>query len=175
MAVSRERKDEIVIALVADLRAAQAVILTDYRGLPVTELAGLRNQLRGLHADYHVAKNTLVARALQAAGMPAPAALRVGPTAVAFLKQDLAGPAKVINAFFREKGIPVKGAIVGTEVYDARGVSELAELPSREQLYANVLGALQGPAASLVGVLQAALSELVYTLQAKAEQAAPAA
>ncbi len=178
MPVSREQKDEKVTELVEGLQGAQAVIITDYRGLPTAELAGLRNQLRGMQASYHVAKNTLVILALQKAGLPAPEELLAGPTALAFLKTDIAGPSKAINAIFKEKGLPVRGAIVGQSIYDAKGVEQLASLPTRDQLYASVIGSLQGPAASLVGVLNGALSELIRTLQAKADQgeaATPAA
>jgi large subunit ribosomal protein L10 len=123
-----------------------------------------------MQASYHVAKNTLVVRALQLAGLPVPEQMLEGPTGLAFLRSDIAGPTKALNAFFKEKAHPIKGAIVGQQVYDAKGVEELANLPAREQLYALILGALQGPAASLVGVLNGALSELVRTLQAKADQ-----
>ncbi len=174
MPISREQKDEKVTELVDGLKGAQVVIITDYRGLPTAELAGLRNQLRGMHASYHVAKNTLVLLALQRSGLPAPEELLAGPTALAFLQTDIAGPSKAINAFFKEKGLAVRGAIVGQSVYDAKGVEQLATLPTREQLYANVIGSLQGPAASLVGVLNGALSELIRTLQAKSEQGQPA-
>ncbi len=178
MPISREQKDEKVTELVDDLKGAQVIIVTDYRGLPTAELAGLRNQLRGMQASYHIAKNTLVVLALQRAGLPAPEEMLAGPTALAFLKTDIAGPSKAINAFFKEKGLPVRGAIVGQSIYDAKGVEQLAALPTREQLYASVLGSLQGPASSLVGVLNGALSELIRTLQAKADQgeaATPAA
>lgn len=176
MPVSREEKQQMVEALERDLKDAQAIIITDYRGLPTADLAGLRNQLRGMKASYHIAKNTLVILALKRAGLPAPEALLEGPTAVAFLQSDISGPAKAINQFFREKNLPVKGAILGQQVYDAKGVEQLANLPSREQLYAQVIGAIQGPAASLVGVLNGALSEFIRTLQAKADQSgAPSA
>ncbi len=180
MAVSREDKNEMVSELTDDLKNAKAVIITDYRGLPTAELAGLRNQLRGMQASYHIAKNTLVILALQRAGLPTPENLLEGPTALAFLQADMSGPARTINAFFKEKGLSVKGAIIGQSVYDAKGVEQLANLPTREQLYASVVGAIQGPASSLVGVLNGALSEFLRTLQAKAEQgeganAAPAA
>jgi large subunit ribosomal protein L10 len=170
LGVTREKKGEMVAALAADLKDAQVVILTDYRGLPTAELAGLRNQLRGMQASYHVAKNTLVVLALQRAGLPVPKELLEGPTALAFLRTDIAGPTKALNAFFKDKGLPIKGAIVGQQVYDAKGVEALADLPTREQLYAQFLGVLQSPAASLVGVLNGALSELVRTLEARAEQ-----
>jgi large subunit ribosomal protein L10 len=182
LAITREKKGEMVAALAEVLKGSQVVIITDYRGLATADLAGLRNQLRGMQASYHVAKNTLVVLALQSAGLPVPKQLLEGPTALAFLREDIAGPTKRLSTFFKEKGVPIKGAIVGQQVYDAGGVEDLANLPPREQLHAMVLGALQGPAASLVGVLNGALSELIRTLQAKADQggdespaAAPAA
>ena len=170
MPVTRERKAELVTELTEELKQAQAVIITNYRSLKVSDLQGIRNELRGMKAGYHVAKNTLLEIALKDAGLPVPSEMLDGPTAVAFLREDLAGPAKRLNAFFKEKELPIRGAIVGQTIYDAKGVESLANLPSRTELYAGVLGALQGPAASLVGVLSGALSQLVYVLQAKAEQ-----
>jgi large subunit ribosomal protein L10 len=174
--VTRERKAELVGALSAELKQAQAVVLTDYRTLKVSDLQGIRNELRGMHARYHVAKNTLLELALQDAGLPVPTHMLQGPTAIAFLQDDLSGPAKKLSEFFKEKELPIKGAIVGRTIYDAKGVEDLATLPTRPELYATVLGALQGPAASLVGVLNGALSQLISTLQARADQgnAAPA-
>lgn len=170
MPVTRERKAEMVTALTDELKQAQAVIITDYRSLKVSDLQNIRNELRGMKAGYHVAKNTLLELALKEAGLPVPPNLLDGPTAVAFLREDLAGPAKKLNSFFKEKELPIRGAIVGQTIYDAKGVEDLANLPSRTDLYASVLGSLQGPASSLVGVLNGALSQLVYILQAKAEQ-----
>ncbi len=174
MPVTRERKSELVSELTKELKQAQAVIITDYRTLKVADLQGIRNELRGMKAGYHVAKNTLLEIALKEAGLPVPTNLLDGPTAVAFLREDLAGPAKKLNTFFKEKELPIRGAIVGQTIYDAKGVENLANLPSRNDLYAGVLGALQGPSASLVGVLNGVLAQLVYTLQAKADQGAAA-
>jgi large subunit ribosomal protein L10 len=168
--VTRERKAELVGELTEELKQAQAVIITDYRTLKVSDLQAVRNELRSMQAGYHVAKNTLLAIALKDAGLPVPSNLIDGPTAVAFLRQDLSGPARKLTDFFREKELPIRGAIVGQTIYDARGVEDLAKLPGRKELYASVLGSLQGPSASLVGILNGALSQLVYVLQAKAEQ-----
>ena len=170
MPVTRDRKSELVTELTEELKQAQAVIITDYRTLKVADLQGIRNELRGMKTAYHVAKNTLLEIALKDAGLPVPGNLLEGPTAVAFLRDDLSGPAKRLSAFFKEKDLPIRGAIVGQTIYDAKGVEALGNLPGRNQLYASVLGALQGPSASLVGVLSGALSQLVYVLQAKAEQ-----
>jgi large subunit ribosomal protein L10 len=164
----------LVNALTEELKQAQAVIITDYRTLKVSDLQGIRNELRGMKAGYHIAKNTLLQIALQEAGLPVPANLLEGPTAVAFLREDLSGTAKKLNSFFKEKDLAIRGAIVGQTIYDAKGVESLANLPTRNELYASVLGSLQGPSASLVGVLNGVLSQLVYTLQAKAEQGAAA-
>lgn len=168
MTVTRNEKQDIVQELVEALQKAQAVIITDYRGIPTADLNGLRNQLRGSKTHYQVAKNTLVALALKEAGLPVPADLLEGPTGLAFLNDELAGPAKMIGDFFKDKN-PIKGAIVGKSITDAQGVQALAQMPSRDQLYSLFLGALQGPPASLVGVLNGALSELVRTLDAKAQ------
>lgn len=170
MPVTRERKVELVGDLARELKEAQAVILTDYRSLQVADLQRIRNELRGMQAQYHIAKNTLLQLALKEAGLPVPDALLQGPTAIAFLHDDLSGPARRLSAFFKEKDLPIKGAIVGQTIYDAQGVESLATLPGREQLYASVLGSLQGPAAGLVGVLNGVLSQLVYVLQARADQ-----
>jgi large subunit ribosomal protein L10 len=173
--VTRERKAELVGALSTELKQAQAVILTDYRTLKVSDLQGIRSELRGMKARYQIAKNTLLELALQDAGLPVPADLLEGPTAVAFLQDDLAGPAKKLSDFFKEKDLPIKGAIVGQTVYDAKGVQDLAQLPSRPQLYAAVVGSLQGPAANVVGALNGLLTQLIYVLQARGEQESPAA
>lgn len=170
MTVTREDKHTLVSELTEELKLAQAVIITGYRTLKVSDMQGIRNELRGMKAGYHVAKNTLLEIALKNAGLPVPTNLLEGPTAVAFLHEDLSGPAKRLSDFFKEKELPIKGAIVGQSIYDAKGVEDLANLPGRKQLYASVLGSLQGPAANLVGVLNGALSQLVYVLQAKSEQ-----
>ena len=170
--VTRENKDDLVNELTKELKQSQAVIITGYRTLKVADMQGIRNELRGMHAGYHVAKNTLLEIALKNAGLPVPTNLLEGPTAVAFLRDDLSGPAKKLTSFFKEKELPIKGAIVGQTVYDAQGVEDLAKLPGRKELYAQVLGALQGPASNVVGVLNGVLSQLVYTLQAKVDQAA---
>jgi len=171
LSVTRERKDDLVEQLTQELSASQAVIITGYRTLKVVDLQNVRNELRGMKAGYHIAKNTLLELALKNAGLPVPSNLLEGPTAVAFLHDDLSGPAKKLTAFFKEKELPIKGAIVGQTIYDARGVEDLAKLPTRVELYAQILGSLQGPAANLVGVLNGVLSQSVFTLQAKAEQA----
>lgn len=169
MPVSRERKDETVNDLVEELKKVQAVILTDYRGLPTTELATLRNQLRG-KAGMHVVKNTLMQIALERAGLPVPEDLLAGPTAVTFCYTDIAGPAKMLNDFTREKEAKVKGAILGTQVLRGAEAAGLATLPSREQLFGRLLGTIQAPSTQVAGVVASGIRQVLYLVKARAEQ-----
>jgi large subunit ribosomal protein L10 len=168
--VSRERKEELIAALADDLSKAQAIILTDYRGLPTAELARLRNQLRGMKSGIHVAKNTLLELALQRAGMPVPDDLLAGPTAVAFCYGDIAGPAKAINDFLKDKEVKVRGAIMGKSVLRGAEASALAMLPSREQLFGRLLGTINAPATQMAGVVAAGIRQVLYALKSRVDQ-----
>ncbi len=170
MPVTRERKEELVAALAEDLSKSQAVILTDYRGLPTAELAKLRNQLRGMKSGLHVAKNTLLALALKRAGLPVPEDLPDGPSAVAFCHGDIAGPAKAINDFLKDKEIKVKGAIMGGSVLRGAEATALASLPSRDQLFGRLLGTINAPGTQVVGVVASGIRQVLYLLKARAEQ-----
>jgi len=86
------------------------------------------------------------------------------------LGTDIAGPAKRIGDFFREKGLPIKGAIVGQRVYDAKGVEALATMPSRAQLFASILGSINAPSARAAGVISSGIRQVLYVLKARAEQ-----
>lgn len=170
MPITRKHKAELVDDLATDLKEAQAIIITDYRGLPVGELQGLRRDLRGMNASYHIAKNTLVRLALKDAGLPVPDPLLEGPTALAFLNEDLSGPAKKLGDFFKEKGLPIKGAIIGQQVYDAKGVESLATMPSKPQLFASILGSINAPASKTAGVISSGIRQVLYVLKARADQ-----
>ena len=93
MAITREKKGELVAGYVEKLQRSQALIVTEYRGLGVKQLEALRRELRTVDSEIVVTKNTLVARAMTEVGMPVPELLLKGPTAVAFCFGDLAGPA----------------------------------------------------------------------------------
>lgn len=170
MPVTKERKEELIAELSADLSKVQALILTDYRGLPTAELATLRNQLRGMKSGLHVVKNTLMELALKRAGLPVPADLLAGPTAIAFCYSDIAGPAKAINDFLKDKEIKVKGAIMGGSVLQAAEAQALATLPSRDQLFGRLLGTINAPSTQVVGVVASGIRQVLYLLKARAEQ-----
>lgn len=167
MAISRQQKEQIVEDLKAKLDATDVVILTDFRGLSVSQQQILRSRLRETTAEFQVAKNTLTKIALQEINRPVPEEYLTGPTALALLADDIAGPTKALLDFAKESGaLVIKGGIVGTRIIAADEVKKLANLPPREILLAQLLGAIQGPAANLVRTLEAPASELVRTLQA---------
>ena len=168
MAISREKKEQIVEDLKEKLGDADVIVLTDYRGLSVPQQQALRSKLRDTTAEFHVAKNTLTKIALAESNRPVPEEYLTGPTALTLLPpEDLAGSTKALLDFAKQSGmLVIKGGIVGDRIVGAGDVKKLADLPPREVLLAQLLGAMQGPAANLVRTLQAPASELVRTLQA---------
>lgn len=171
MPVTRERKEELIAQISQDLQKAQAIIITDYRGLPTAELAKLRNELRGQKAGLHVVKNTLMELALKRANLPAPEDLLDGTTAVAFCFQDIAGPAKSINDFLRDKeNIKIKGAIMSGSVLRGAEAEALANLPTRDQLFGKLLGTINAPGQQVAGVVASGIRQVLYLLKARIEQ-----
>ena len=176
MAITRDRKGELVSEYVEKLRRSQAVIVTEYRGLTVKQIQDLRRELRAADSELLVAKNTLIERALNEVGMATPEALLKGPTAYAFCFKDVAAPAKALNKYARDsKVLVVKGGVIGRSSFDEAGVQQLADLPGRELLLGQVVGVLQAPMAGLVNVLAGTLRGLVNVLNARSEQLEKAA
>lgn len=176
MAITREKKGELIEGYVERLRRSQAVIVTEYRGLTVKQLEALRRELRGCESEMVVTKNTLAARALTEVGMAAPKSLLKGPVAVTFCFGELAAPAKTLNKWAKDtKVLAVRGGIIGQSAFDEAGVQSLTELPSREQLRAQVVGALQSPLAGLVNVLAGPMRGFLNVLNARIGQLEQAA
>lgn len=171
MAISREKKEAIVNEYVDKLRRSQAVIISEYRGLTTKQMQSLRRDLRGAQSELAVSKNTLVARALSEVGLPAPEELLGGPIAVTFCYEEVAAPAKVLTKFARDSKIMVlRGGLMGQTVFNEAGVQSLTELPSKEQLRAQVVGALQSPISGLVNVLAGTVRGFMNVLNARAAQ-----
>jgi large subunit ribosomal protein L10 len=171
LAISREQKEKMVADYVDNMSQSQALILTDYRGLTVANISELRHRLREVDSVFQVVKNTLFMRALEDAGLPIPSESMGGPVAVAYCLGDAPPAAKVLMGFAKETDLlTVRGAILGTSLLDVEGVKGLADLPPREILLAQLVGAVQGPMGSLVSTIQAPLRELVQVLHARSEQ-----
>jgi len=171
LAISREKKQAIVAEYSEKIQRSKALIVTEYRGLKVKQLEALRRELRGSDSELIISKNTLFARALAETGMPVPEVLLNGPTAVAFCFNELAAPAKTLSKCAKDTKILVlRGGMVGSSVFDGAGVEMLSQLPGRDQLRAQVVGALQAPISGLVNVLAGPVRGFLTVLNARIGQ-----
>jgi large subunit ribosomal protein L10 len=176
LAITKEKKKQIVADYVDKMSSSQAMILTDYRGLNVASITELRRRMREVDGGLQVVKNTLFKRALDEAGISVPMEDHEGPLAIGYCFEEVPPVAKVLLDFAKEsQALKVHGAVLGDKMLDLAGVRSLADLPPREVLLAQLLSAVQGPMSGLVNTLQAPMRELVQVLSARAEQGQEAA
>lgn len=167
----RQEKVAVVEEVTAKLNEASAVIITEYRGMSVGQLAALRRQLRPAGGEYKVYKNTLARFAAENAGLPGLAELLVGPSGITFITGDAAAVAKALRDASKANPLLVlKGGVIGGKVISAKDVEALADLPSREVLLAQFAGALQAPMVKMAGLLQAMPRNFAYGLKALIDQ-----
>lgn len=163
-----QEKQAVVDRLRDKLGSASALYLTDFTGLNVKSVTDLRRRLRRAGVEYLVVKNTLAERALAGTDLPDIAGFFRGPTAVVIAPGDPVEPARVLADFAREHdNRPArKAGIVEKRAVSAAQIDALARLPPREQLLAELAGALEAPMARLAGVMQAKLYEMAGLLDA---------
>lgn len=160
-----QAKIEKVKELSDRLDRAKAVVLTDYRGLTVSQLDELRKKVEAAGAEFEVTKNTLLSRSLGEKQVPDEAL--EGPTATLFAYEDEVAPLKALQDFIKTYNLPnVKVGFLGKDLLNASQVSELAKLPSREVLLGKLVGSLKGSQYGLVSVLSGNIRKLVYALDA---------
>jgi large subunit ribosomal protein L10 len=164
----KEQKAEQIELLVEKLKKAKVAVLTDYRGLKVGQIQELRGKLRTGNVEYRVVKNSLARRAADSAGYAALESQLKGPIAIAFGYDDLSLPPRLINEFVRTTRLKVEvvGGLVEGRVFNRDQIKQLADLPSREVLLAQLLGTLQSPVGQLVGIMQTPVQQLVGVLNA---------
>ena len=171
MAISREKKEQIVEDLTEKLLRSNGLIMTGFAGLSTAQMTQLRNKLRDEEAGFHVVKNSMVKLAMEQAGLPWDATLFDGPTAIGFCYEDVPGPAKVMVDFSEETRIlSIRGGMLGDGLLDAAEIANLASLPSGEVLIAKVVATIAAPLVGLVTVLNAPLRDLAQVLQAHVGQ-----
>ena len=168
--MNREEKARVIEELTEKLRGG-SVVVVDYQGMNVAQSTRLRARSRESGVDFVVAKNTLTQRAANEAGVEGLEEFLVGPTAIAFAEDPVAG-AKLMSEFSDEiETFEIKGGILdGGRVMGAEEVVALSRLPGRDQLLAQLLGAIQSPLAGLVTVLNAPTRNLAVVLNQVAEQ-----
>ena len=139
------QKKEEVTKLAEEMKNAKLILLTDYRGINVTDVTELRTSLRNTNATYRVIKNNIIRRALQEAGIEGLEDKLVGPTAVIMSNEDYLEPSKAIYTFSKDNDYyKIKGGVIENKVMEAEEIITLAKLPSREVLLSMLAGALLG-------------------------------
>jgi len=170
-----EAKRETVAELREELANARTMIVSEYRGLKVKEIAEIRRALRKQDVTFRVVKNRLMRIAAEDSVGQALSPLLIGPTAIAF-GQDESGTAKAVIDATRPYAriVRITGGVLGDRAIGADDVTRLAALPPREVLLARLAGGMQAPMGTLAGLLAAPLRNLGYALQQVAEQKAQA-
>jgi large subunit ribosomal protein L10 len=175
----RADKVAVVEEVRGRLEASEGALLTEYRGLSVSELAELRRDLAEAGSEYKIYKNTLVRLAVAGGPKESIQDLLTGPTAIAFVEGDVSAAAKALRDFSRNNpSLVVKGGIVGDGFLSASEITVLADLPSRQTLLAQFAGALVAPLQQFAGLVEALPRNLAYglaALVAQREAEAPAA
>lgn len=170
--MTKTEKEQVIAEVTEKIKNADSIFITDFSGLTVDKTTILRNKFRAAGIEYVVVKNTLAKRSFEAVGGydGLYESLKY-ETAIAFGKEDLSAPARIIKEFNKDSEKPkLKAAFIDGEVFGADQLEYLAALPTKEQLIARALGSINAPASNLVGVMSAVIRNLMYGIQQVAEK-----
>ena len=176
-----QEKVETIEDFKTRLDGAKTVLVTEYRGLTVQQLSDLRKQLRGVSASYKIIKNRLAKLAMTDSDLSKLGPHLKGPTGMVISKEDPVAVAKALHTFARtNQALAIKAGFIEGQVLPPADLKALSELPTKDAIRSQIIGAIQGPLAQLVGLLQATQRDLAYVLaergkNAPAEEAAPEA
>lgn len=181
MGEPRADKVAVVAEVKEKLEASSGVVLTEYRGLDVPAMAELRSSLRPAGGEYKIYKNTLVKLAASAAGVEFDDELLTGPTALAFVGEkadgsqgDPAAVAKALKEFAKtHEALVLKGGVLDGNTLSVDEIKALADLPSREVMFAEFAGALEHMLGDFAGLLESKLREFVYAMQELEDKGGP--
>lgn len=149
-----ELKKPVVEEISEKLKSAQTVVLVDHRGLTVDEDTKLRKQLREAGVSYKVYKNTMMNFAFKGTDFEELTKYLEGPSAMAVSESDATAPARVLCKFAKTAPkLEIKGGVVDGVLYDAKGIGQIADIPSREELLSRLLGSMKSPISNLARVL----------------------
>lgn len=158
------------LATVAELKEklsrAQLLLIGEYRGLSVAEMAELRKAVRPTNAEVVVAKNTLTKIAAQEAGLQELDDLLGGPIALTIAYDDPVATAKALNDYLKnaKKAMPIRGGLLGQTRLRGEDLERVASTPSREQSLARILGGVNAPASRIVGALNGVMRNIAYIM-----------
>ena len=164
-------KNDKVALIKEKIDKAQVAIVTEYKGLTVEEITNLRRAIQKDGGDYMVTKNTLAKIAIKGTPYEVLAEKLVGPIAIAFGFNDQVAPAKALSKFIKDtkKGEIIAAAMDG-QLMSAEEAKALANLPSREELYAKMLGCINSPASGIANSVNAVMASLTRAVAAVRDQ-----
>lgn len=176
MAISKQRKEEVLAQYQDWLKRSQAVILVEYTGANMKTMDNIRTKIRESGGEFHVVKNTLARRALSDGGMNLPADALTKSTAISFAFSDPAATAKALSdAMKGNEFVKVKAGFMAGQTLNASQVKALADMPPLPVMRAQLLGVLQAPAGKLVRTIAEPARGLAAVVKAFSEKAPAAA
>jgi large subunit ribosomal protein L10 len=171
LAISKQRKDELVSEYTAWINRSKALILTEYTGLSMKQIDDLRLKAREAGGEFHIVKNTLGKVAFESANMPLPEKFLEGSTAIAFAFNDAPGMAKTLTEFARTSDfLKIKGGYLDKQAISPDQVKALADLPPLPVMRAQLMGVLLAPASKLARTLAEPARQVAAALKAYAEK-----
>ncbi len=164
----RAEKQYLIAEVESHLKKSDYVILANFTGMTVADVADLREKLAAEKAEFHVVKNSSLRVAAKSLGLPEMEGALTGPTAVVVGGRNSPAVAKILKQFFKDKQkVQVKAAVLSQKLITAKQVEQLADMPSLETLRAQLLGLLNQPASMFVRVINAVPQGAVNVLQAR--------
>jgi large subunit ribosomal protein L10 len=167
LAISRKRKEELVAQYAELLEKSDALFIADYTGMSVQSLEALRAKVREADGALYVTKNTLLGLVLEEAGRPVPDALLTGQVATGFALGEAPVLAKALKEFAKKSDhLQIRGGVFGSTVLSADQVEALADMPSLDQLRAQLIGVISAPARNVASVVAGGVRQVVNVLDA---------
>lgn len=171
--MNRAEKTAVIDEITGQIKESEAIFAVDYRGITVTQVAELRSKLREADASFRVVKNTLTERAADQADVEALKPLLAGPTALTFVRGDVALAAKAVADYSKATELlAFKGGIMNGESLEPAQIQALAKLPSRQVLYGQLVGMVASPLTCMTRGLSALISGVAIALGQVAEKKA---
>ena len=167
MALRLEKKEEIVAELNLAAQTAISAVISDYRGLTVSEMTDMRVKARATGVYLRVVRNTLAKRALVGTDFECLSGAFVGPTMLAFSQEDPGSAARLIKEYSKEfDALEVKALSIGGELLDISQLGRVAKLPTKEEAISQLMSVMQAPVIKLARTLNEVPAQLVRTLAA---------
>jgi large subunit ribosomal protein L10 len=172
--VTKQQKEQVVAELVAMLQGASGLYLLDYSRMTVAESNHMRSELRKKDLSFKVAKNRLIQRALaEVGGFEIPEEKFFGQTGIVVGYSDPIAPAKIIKEVSEKSEKPkLKAAVIEGQLFDGSQLKQIAELPTREDMIAGILGSLDAPISGIVGSINAVMRDVAYLVEEVAKKQA---